>query len=87
VHIGERRRHEYIDAPEQVVLWDTVIEPKLIEQARLIAALSTHHGRLRPHRVGKAESLFAANLKLFFDSIGQKETFGQRYDRKSRSRN
>jgi hypothetical protein len=50
--IGERRRHEYIDAPEQVVLWDTVIEPKLIEQARLIAALSTHHGRLRPHRVG-----------------------------------
>jgi hypothetical protein len=23
------------------------------------------------HRVGKAESLFAANLKSFFDSIGQ----------------
>jgi hypothetical protein len=28
--------------------------------------------RLRPHRVGKAESLFVANLKPFFDSIGQK---------------
>jgi hypothetical protein len=26
--------------------------------------------RLRPHRVGKAESLFVANLKPFFDSIG-----------------
>src|SRR3954465_10986855 len=25
--------------------------------------------RLRPHRVGKAESLFVANLKPFFDSI------------------
>jgi hypothetical protein len=43
VHIGERCRHEYIDAPEQVVLRDTVVEPKLIEQARLIAALSTQH--------------------------------------------
>src|SRR4051794_3929753 len=30
--------------------------------------------RLRPHRVGKAESLFVANLKPFFDSIGRKTT-------------
>jgi hypothetical protein len=30
--------------------------------------------RLRPHRVGKAESLFDANLKPFFDSIGQQRT-------------
>jgi hypothetical protein len=27
VHIGERRRHEYMDPPEQVVLRDTVVEP------------------------------------------------------------
>jgi hypothetical protein len=74
VHIGERRSHEYIDTPKQVVLRDTVIEPKLIEQPRLIAPLSTHHGRLRPHRVGKAESLFAANLKPFFDSIDPSAT-------------
>jgi hypothetical protein len=74
VHIGERRSHEYIDTPKQVVLGDTVVKPKLIEQPRLIAALSTHHGRLRPHRVGKAESLFAANLKPFFDSIDPSET-------------
>jgi hypothetical protein len=40
MHIGERRRHEYIDAPKQVVLRDTVVEPKLIEQARLIAGLA-----------------------------------------------
>src|SRR5207249_1265317 len=43
MHIGKRRRHEHIDAPEQVVLRDTVVQPKLIEQARLIAAPSTHH--------------------------------------------
>jgi hypothetical protein len=30
--------------------------------------------RLRPHRVGKAESLFVANLKPFFDSIGHEAT-------------
>src|SRR5215470_4346648 len=30
--------------------------------------------RLQPHRVGKAESLFVANLKPFFDSIGHKRT-------------
>jgi len=28
--------------------------------------------RPRPHRVGKAESLFVDNLKPFFDSIGPK---------------
>jgi hypothetical protein len=27
------------------------------------------------HRVGKAESLFAANLKSFFDSIGHEPTY------------
>ena len=31
MHIGERRRHEYIDASEQVVLGDTVVESKFIE--------------------------------------------------------
>jgi len=30
--------------------------------------------RLRSHRVGKAESLFVANLKPFFDNIGQQPT-------------
>jgi hypothetical protein len=30
--------------------------------------------RLRPHRVGKAESLFVANLKPFFDSIDPSQT-------------
>src|SRR3954447_18555855 len=31
MHIGEHRRHEYIDAPEQVALRDMIVEPKLIE--------------------------------------------------------
>jgi hypothetical protein len=43
MNVGQRRRHEWIDASEQMVLRDTVVEPKLIEKARLIAALSTHH--------------------------------------------
>jgi len=30
------------------------------------------------HRVGKAESLFAANLKPFFDSIGPSATWPSR---------
>ena len=31
MHIGECRRHKYIDAPKQVVLWDTVVEAKLVK--------------------------------------------------------
>jgi hypothetical protein len=31
MHIGECRRHECIDAPEQMVLRDAVVETKLIE--------------------------------------------------------
>src|SRR5829696_8306080 len=38
VHIGQRRGNKNIDAPEQVVLRDALIEPKLIEEACLIAA-------------------------------------------------
>jgi len=30
MHIGKRRCHKYIDAPEQMVLWDTVVEAKLV---------------------------------------------------------
>lgn len=48
-HIAQHQRHEHIDASEQVVLRDAVIKPELIEEAVLIAALSTHHRRLRGH--------------------------------------
>jgi hypothetical protein len=30
MHIGKRRYHKYINAPEQMVLWDTVVEAKLV---------------------------------------------------------
>jgi len=30
--IAEHRRHNDIDAPEQVVLWDTIIEPEFINK-------------------------------------------------------
>lgn len=38
MHIDENRRQKTIDMPERVVLRDALIEPKLIEKARLIAA-------------------------------------------------
>src|SRR5436190_20706953 len=44
---AEQRSHKYIDAPEQVILRDTVFKPKRIKQACLIAHLPTHHRRLR----------------------------------------
>jgi hypothetical protein len=31
--------------------------------------------RLRPHRIGKTESLFVTNLKPFFDSIDPERTW------------
>jgi hypothetical protein len=37
---------KHIDAPEQVILWGAIFEPKLIEQTWLIANLPTHHRRL-----------------------------------------
>jgi hypothetical protein len=31
VNIRERRRHKPVDAPEQMIFWDALIKPKLIE--------------------------------------------------------
>jgi hypothetical protein len=64
MHIGECRGHEYIDAPEEVVLGDTLVETELIKQARLIARLPTHHDppptspKKRNHCSLKISSLF-----------------------------
>jgi hypothetical protein len=69
MHIGKRRRHEYIDVLQKVVLRDTVVESKLIEQT----ACSPF---CRPIMTASdlmlgAGSLFVANLKL--DSIDPQE--------------
>jgi hypothetical protein len=71
VHICKRRRHEYIDASEQVVLRDTIVEPKLIEQARLIAALSTQHDPPPVSSHWKSGITVRPKSQAFFDSIGQ----------------
>jgi hypothetical protein len=31
MHIGQHRRHKYINAPKQVVLWHTVVKAKLVK--------------------------------------------------------
>jgi hypothetical protein len=36
-------RHKSVNAPEKVVLRDPIIEPELVEKARLIAPPPTHH--------------------------------------------
>src|SRR3954453_2796993 len=43
---AEPRPHEYINAPEQVVLRYSIIEPERIEQASLISIQPPHHRRL-----------------------------------------
>jgi hypothetical protein len=70
MHIRERRRQEYIDAPEQVVLWDPVVESKLIKQARLIAAPPTHHDLPPTSSRRKSGITVRRQSQVFFDSIG-----------------
>jgi len=54
-----------------MVLWHTIIEPKLIEKACLIADLPTHHRRTLLIFFDQQESSFRDPLNSFFDSIGQ----------------
>ena len=63
MHIGKRRRHEYIDAPQKVVLRDTVVQPKLIEQARSRRAILLSCGFcLRSVAIGTRRGAFAVVL-------------------------
>jgi hypothetical protein len=53
-----------------MVLRDTIVEPKLIEEPRLIADLPTHHRRTLLITSDQQESSFRDPLNSFFDSIG-----------------
>jgi hypothetical protein len=69
MHVAEYRCHEYINAPEQVVLRNTIVESKLIRQARLIAAPSTHHD-LPPTSSRRKNGITVRHQsQAFFDSI------------------
>ena len=57
-----------------MLLRDTIIEPKLIEKARLITDLPTHHRRALLISSDQQESSFCDSLNLFFDSIDPKRT-------------
>jgi hypothetical protein len=70
VQTTQDRRQKSIDASEQMVLRDTIIEPKLIEKARLITDLPTHHRRALLISFDQQESSFRDSLNPFFDSIG-----------------
>ena len=55
-----------INAPEQEGFWDTIIEPKLIDEVRLIAALPTSHCRLRSHYQGISGIIVSYILEPFW---------------------
>jgi hypothetical protein len=57
-----------------MVLRDHVIEPKFVEQARLLSMPSPHHCRITLRSFSQQESPFTTSRKPFFDSIGQAET-------------
>jgi hypothetical protein len=67
-NVTKRHCHKAINPPEQMVLRNALIEPKLIEKAGLIAPPRTRNQR---------ESLFGDLLKPFFDSIGQRPKSGR----------
>src|SRR5262245_20745552 len=75
VQVGERHRNEHVHAPQEVVLRDAILQPKLVEQPALIAPLPPHP---RPSPLPPInqppESRFAALLNPFFDSIGPTRT-------------
>src|SRR5512138_3711093 len=73
VQVAESHRHEHIHSPQQVVLGDAIFEPELVEQTPLITPLPTHHRPPPLPMINQPpESRFAASLKPFFDTIGQK---------------
>ena len=58
-----------------MVLGDTILQAKLIEQAVLIPLPPSHHRRSPSPKLDQMkESVFAEALKPFFDSIGQERT-------------
>jgi peptide methionine sulfoxide reductase MsrA len=55
-----------------MVLRHTIVEPKLIEEARLITDLPTHHRGTLLIFFDQQESSFRDPLNSFFDSIDPK---------------
>jgi hypothetical protein len=50
VNIRERRRHKPVDAPKQMILWNALIEPKLIKQTRDGDVLNPFFDSIDPQR-------------------------------------
>jgi hypothetical protein len=71
VQIAQNGCREDIDAPQQVVSRDHLVEAKLLKELLLIPVLPP---LLPPIEL---ESLFARLLKPFFNSIGHLQTFGE----------
>jgi hypothetical protein len=46
VQIGQNGRREQIDAPQQVVRRDHLIQAKFVKELPLISVLPSHHRRL-----------------------------------------
>jgi hypothetical protein len=59
--IGESSCREHINAAEQMIGWNAIIEMKLVEQSRLIRRPPPHH-RQPPSPTQAKESLFVGAL-------------------------
>jgi len=75
VQVAEHSGHEHVDPAQQVALRDHVIEPELVEKAPLISIPSPHHSRTLLISFDQQESVFAASVEPFFDSIDPDRTF------------
>jgi hypothetical protein len=75
-----RRRHKTIDTPEQVILWNALIEPELIEKTCLIATV--------PNPAINAISGITVRRtsQAFFDSIDPEQTWVECYSNTSSAR-
>jgi hypothetical protein len=67
-----------VDSAQQMVLRDHFIEPKFVEQARLLSMPSPHHCRIILRSFSQQESPFTTSRKPFFDSIVPKVTPARR---------
>src|SRR3979411_997904 len=77
VQVTKHRCHKNIDPAQQMALWDHVIEPEFVEQARLLSMLLPHHRRIFLPSFTQQESSFSPSCKPFFDSIDPKRTLSK----------
>ena len=71
MHAGQHRRYKTIDAPQQVVIRDALIEPELIEETPLITPPRPIVRRLLGGHPRLQRNYYSPIFSTFFDRIGE----------------